>query len=78
MACFTCGKSFLYKELDFIKRLKIDYEKNGIERYVYRVSSTSNLMVVQKKHFNDIFQKQIKPNIKNGAEYMHISEFRPS
>ncbi len=76
MPCFTCGAGLTNKEKNIIFYYKEDYEKNGVERYVYKTSEKSDLLVVKKKYFNKIFEEQIKPNFEKGAEYFHIKEFK--
>lgn len=74
--CITCGASFNGTERDLALFFKEQYLKNGISRYVYRLSPSSGFMFVRNDHFEFILKTQIKPNFKNGAEYFHISELR--
>lgn len=75
MGCFSCGKTFSKDASDTVAKYKKEYLKNGIERYVYRLSPSSDLMIIRKEYFNEVFNNDIKPNLENGAEYMHISEY---
>lgn len=77
MACFTCGKGLdldVHKTLAFYKKL---FDEKGIERYFYKLSETGSIKTVKKSNFNRIFTTQIQPNLVNGAEYGHISEYNP-
>lgn len=75
MGCFTCGKGFKPDEVDLVAHFKAEYEKLGVERYVYRLHPGGELMIVKKKYFNEVYESQIKPNLKKGAEYFHVQEY---
>lgn len=77
MACFSCGKTFGWEINSLLAICKKQYEKQGIERYFYRTSSTSKIKICRSSEFKFIFEKQIKPNFDNGAEYAHIKEYNP-
>lgn len=78
MGCITCGGALAKREKDAIKLYKADYEANGTERYVYRLAANAEWQITLKKYFNVVFVEQIKPNLKKGAEYFHISEYTGS
>jgi len=73
--CFSCGRTFNGNEKDLLFLFKQDYLQNGTERYFYKLSPQDDLKIVSKKNFNFVFENEIKPNLINGAEYAHISEF---
>ncbi|MGR3218461.1 MAG: hypothetical protein ACUZ8H_01405 [Candidatus Anammoxibacter sp.] len=75
MACFNCSK-FKSADQDIIKEYRGYYEKNGKEFYIYRLKKNGGAHIVNKNSFNTVFERDIKPNFKNGAEYFHISEFK--
>jgi hypothetical protein len=72
--CFTCGRSF---NGDVNKALAA-FKKQGVSRYFYRLKANGEIFVCRASSFKTIFEEQIKPNLKNGAEYSHISEYNPS
>ena len=74
--CFTCGRQFKGNENDLLWLFKRDYIERGIERYFYRLTPKGELRIVKKAYFNDVFNNEIKPNLINGAEYAHISEYK--
>lgn len=78
MGCFSCGKSFNKKETSVIAQYKKEFKELGIERWVYRLCPKCDLMIIKREYFNEVFQKEIKPNLSKGAEYMHIAEFTGS
>ncbi len=73
--CITCGASFNGTERDLAMYFKEQYDKHGIERFVYRLNPKDGFKFVRKEHFNFIFHSEIKPNFKNGSEYWSIQEF---
>lgn len=78
MACFTCGRGFPTDTTSLLKRFKEAYEKQGIERYFYKLGENEPVMICRKSQFKVIFEKKIKPRIKKyGATYAHISEYNP-
>lgn len=77
MSCFTCGKGQNLSVHQALAKFKADYEQYGIERYFYRLSENGSIKTVKKSDFSTIFTTQIKPNLANGAEYGHISEYNP-
>lgn len=74
--CFSCGQTFNGTTQELLRLFKRQYESYGIERYFYRLSPTGNLKIVKKDQFKYIFENEIKQNLKNGAEYAHISEVK--
>lgn len=76
--CFSCGKTFNGSVNDLLLLFKKQYTEQGVERYFYKTSSNSDVIIVRKQQFKHIFETQIKPNFKNGAEYAHIKEYNAS
>ena len=74
-SCFTCGKTFSKDTTELIRRYKKEFRDFGIERYVYRLSPTSPVMIIRKEYFNGVFEQHIKPKLSQGAQYMHIDEY---
>lgn len=74
MSCIPCTK-VTQTEQDVIRYYKHIYKTKGIEYYVYRLHAKDGIKVVKKSYFNILFETQIKPNLKHGAEYFSISEF---
>lgn len=75
MPCFSCGQTFNGNVNELLQRFKRDYLNRGIERYFYRLQSNGDVRIIKKEQFKNVFETQIKPNFKNGAEYAHISEY---
>lgn len=75
VGCFTCGKGFNYDVNQTLMHFKQQYEELGIERYFYKLSISDPIKICRRSDFNAIFKEQIKPNLQNGAEYAHISEY---
>lgn len=75
--CFTCGRGFNGTEHETLVMFKKIYEQYGVDRYFYKLSENSEVMICKKADFKRIFIEQIKPNLINGAEYSHISEYSP-
>ncbi len=76
MGCFSCGQTFNGTVNDLLKRYKLDYINNGVERYFYKESATGDVKIVKKEQFKYYFDNFIKPNFNNGAEYAHIQEYK--
>lgn len=75
MGCFSCSK--LSKNAkNVVKYYRELYETKGLETYVYRLCGNCDFKIVRKEYFNDIFNKEIKPNFEKGAEYFSIQEFK--
>jgi hypothetical protein len=74
--CFSCGQTFNGTTQELLRLFKRQHESYGIERYFYRLNANSDLKIVKKDQFKYIFENEIKPNLKNGAEYAHISEVK--
>lgn len=75
MSCLPCGK-VTQKEQIVVKYYKTLFEKTGKIYYAYRLSNNSSFNFIEQQYFNDVFNKEIKPNLANGAEYYSIQEFR--
>ena len=75
MPCFSCGQTFNGSVNELLQRFKRDYLERGVERYFFRLESNGDVKIIKKEQFKNVFQTQIKPNFKNGAEYAHISEY---
>ncbi len=73
--CFSCGKGFKGDVNDLLRLFKQDYLDRGVERYFFKLSAKGDVLIVKKQQFKRIFNVQIKPNFKNGAEYAHIKEY---
>lgn len=73
--CFSCGKAFNGSVNDLLQLYKKAYLERGIERYFYKLSTKGDVLTVNKKYFNIVFERDIKPNFINGAEYAHIKEY---
>lgn len=73
--CFSCGKALSVSESDIIGHYYKLYKKFGQERYFYKLSKKGRTRIVKKSSFAYIYKTQIKPNLKNGAEYAHIQEY---
>ena len=76
MSCFSCGKSFNGSVNELLQLFKREYLDNGTERYFYKESAKGDVKIVSNKQFRTIFERDVKPNIKKGAEYAHISEYK--
>lgn len=76
--CFACGASLSYGDQNALSYYYRLYKEFGQERYFYRLKTNGPTRVVQREQFNYIFESQIKPNLENGAEYAHISEYKNS
>ncbi len=74
MSCFSCSKLDNRERL-VVKYYKTLFETAGKEYYAYRLSANEVFSFVEKSYFSEILLHQIKPNLSNGAEYFHISEF---
>lgn len=70
--CFSCGNGFNGNT----RQLLLKYKQEKKDVYFFRTQKEGDIFIVKKEKFNDIFKKQIKPNLKKGAEYAHISEFK--
>ena len=75
MSCFSCGRTFNGSVNELLQLFKRDYLNTGVERYFYRESEVGDVKIVDKAQFKTVFEMNIKPNFKNGAEYAHISEY---
>ena len=75
MPCFSCGQTFNGSVNELLQRFKRDYLERGVERYFFRLETKGDVKIIKKEQFKNVFQTQIKPNFKNGAEYAHISEY---
>jgi len=73
MSCLPCAKAN-NAEQDIFKYYKGVYDKTGKLFYIYKLSPKDGYKVVEKSYFTKIFNDQIKPNLKNGAEYYSIQE----
>jgi hypothetical protein len=78
MGCFTCGKGFPIGLTGALKHFKKMYELYGVERYFFKTGENKPVLVCSKAAFKEIYKKQIKPNLKHGAEYSHIKEYNPN
>lgn len=74
--CFSCGGSFGEDTNAMLRKYKDQFDKLGISRYYYKLNASANVMVCQANSFNFIFENEIKPNLQDGAEFAHISEYR--
>ena len=75
VGCFSCGVSFNGSTNELLRRYKQEYEQKGTERYFYKLSVNSDVLITRKESFKAIFERDIKPNFINGAEYNHIKEY---
>lgn len=75
--CFTCGHGVASETKTILKAYKAMWEKAGVDRYFYKIKRNGEIFVVSKSNFSRIFNDVIKPNLINGAEYAHISEYNP-
>lgn len=73
--CFSCGKSFTNDVNGMLQMFKRQFLEQGIERYFYKTSEKGDVKVVKKAYFSTIFETEIKPNFRFGAEYAHIKEY---
>lgn len=73
--CFSCGKSFDRGVKGTLQMFKRQYLELGIERYFYKTSKKGDVKVCKKAYFSKIYERDIKPNFKYGAEYAHIKEY---
>jgi hypothetical protein len=78
MGCFTCGKGLPSDVVGKLKHFKEMFDTKGIERYFYKLGENQPVMICRKSQFKSIFTKKIKPKLKNGATYAHISEYNPA
>lgn len=78
MSCFTCGKGIPLNVNAALRHFKAIYEKNGTERYFYKLGENEPVLIVRKMQFKEVFKNQIKKNLKHGATYAHISEYNPT
>lgn len=76
--CFTCGRSFNGDVNKSLLAFKKQFEVSGISRYFYRLEANGEIFTCRASSFKTIFKEQIKPNLDNGAEYSHISEYNPN
>lgn len=76
MSCFSCGENFNQNTNALLRAFKEQYLKYGIVRYYYRISLTEPIKICTQSSFNIIYKNEIKPNLINGAEYSHISEYK--
>lgn len=76
MPCFSCGQTFNGSVNELLQRFKRDYLERGVERYFFKLNTNGDVKIIKKDQFKNIFETQIKPNFKNGAEYAHISEYK--
>lgn len=74
MGCGICAK-LNRKETDLVKVYKGYFTKYGKEYFVFRTSIRGDLKIVVKEQFDTVFESEIKPNFKNGAEFFHIKEY---
>jgi hypothetical protein len=74
VGCFTCGIGFNGDTNKLLSEMKRQFETNKIERYFYHVGD-GKIKIIRKEGFNEVFEKLIKPNLDNGAEYAHIKEY---
>lgn len=75
MPCFSCGQTFNGSVNELLQRFKRDYLERGVERYFFKLETNGDVKIIKKDQFKNVFETQIKPNFKNGAEYAHISEY---
>ena len=75
MPCFSCGQTFNGSVNELLQRFKRDYLERGVERYFFKLETNGDVKIIKKYQFKNVFETQIKPNFKNGAEYAHISEY---
>ena len=75
VGCFSCGLAFNGSTNELLKRYKQEYEQHGTERYFYKLSTNGEVLITRKESFKVIFERDIKPNFENGAEYNHIKEY---
>ncbi|NRA92159.1 MAG: hypothetical protein HRU26_05645 [Psychroserpens sp.] len=76
MSCFSCGKTFNGSVNDLLQLYKREYLTKGVERYFFRLKTNGDVKIIHKDQFKNVFDSQIKPNFKNGAEYAHIREYK--
>lgn len=75
MPCFSCGASFDKTEKERVEMYKDLYRRTKEISYFYRLKPGGTLFIVRSNSFKGIFEKQIKPNFANGAEYARIDEY---
>lgn len=75
MSCLPCSKVSA-QEQNVVKFYKAVYENTGKVFWVYRLSSKDSFKFVENAYFEELLDKQIKPNFSNGAEYFRIDEFK--
>jgi hypothetical protein len=75
VGCFSCGLGFNGSTNELLRRYKKEFEQKGTERYFYKVNQTAPVEIARKESFMIIFERDIKPNFINGAEYNHIKEY---
>ena len=77
MVCIPCTKigDKYVKVIGYYKDL---YNRKGFVYYVFRLSPNSDWQIVSRNQFKWRFDNEIKPRLKDGAEYYHISEFQES
>jgi hypothetical protein len=70
--CFSCGKGFSGDT----RQLLLKYKQEKKDVYFFKKVKDGDIFIVRKEHFKEVFNTQIKPNFKKGAEYAHITEFK--
>lgn len=75
MSCFSCGGNFTSDTNALLRAYKEQYLKFGIVRYFYKTETNGAIKICRQTSFKYIYEKEIKPNFKKGAEYGCISEY---
>lgn len=70
--CFSCGNGFAGDT----RQLLLKYKQEKKDVYFFKKVKDGDIYIVKKANFKEVFNTQIKPNFKKGAEYAHISEFK--
>ena len=70
--CFSCGAGFKGDT----RQLLTKYKQEQKDVYFFTLEKGGDVHIVKKDQFNTVFKTLIKPNLKKGAEYAHISEFK--
>ena len=73
--CHPCQKiGDKYKKV--IAYYKSLYEQKGLVHYVYRLKENEDWQIITREQFKKRYEKEIQPELINGATYFHIEEFK--
>lgn len=75
MSCIPCTQ-IGDKYRDVIRYYKMLFEQKGVVTWVYKLSYEQDWHIISGKQFKLTYDELIQPDLKNGAEYFMMEEFK--